>query len=284
MVQHARVKRALVVLALSAISLRLHAQETKRVEVFGRTIVYNESGSGAPVILLHGLGADKNIWRFTTPALAAKFHVYALDQIGFGESDKPLVNYRPAMLSDFLDEFMRKLSIEKASIVGNSLGGWVAADFAIRYPARVEKLVLVDASGYVTRNVTREDMRFLNPSTLDETRAMVKRVFFNEMMHNEIVARAVYEARMRAGDGYTIDRFIDSVLRREDFLNDRLGSIKAPTLVVFGARDPLIPAADEDAMAQHIAGAKKVAIEQCGHIPELECAPAFHEAVLAFLQ
>ena len=277
------IKHGAVLIALFACAAA-SAQETRRVEVFGRTIVYAESGAGNPVILLHGLGADKNIWRLTAPALAAKYHVYAVDQLGFGESDKPLLNYRVATLSDFLDEFMRKLSISKASIVGNSLGGWVAADFAIRYPSRVDKLVMVDASGYVTKDVKREDMRFLNPSTMEETREMVKRVFFNPMMHNDAVVRAVYEARMRAGDGYTIERLIDSVMRREDFLNDRLASIKAPSLVIFGVKDPIVPVADQDAIAAKIPGAKKVPLDQCGHVPELECAPALNAAITAFLE
>src|SRR4030081_3729993 len=102
--------------ALLAASLSGQTPEAKQVEVFGQKISYLEAGSGPPVILLHGMGANKNIWLLTTPALAQKFHVYVPDQIGFGASDKPLIHYRIATFTDFLDEFMRKLGIEKASL------------------------------------------------------------------------------------------------------------------------------------------------------------------------
>ena len=92
-----RFRRTGVLLALflaSATSLLAQALEPKQVEVYGAKISYLEAGSGPSVILLHGMGANKNHWRSTIPVLAAKFHVYAPDQIGFGTSDKPMINYR----------------------------------------------------------------------------------------------------------------------------------------------------------------------------------------------
>ena len=278
-----RVLSFLIVALLVATSLLAQAPEAKQVEVFGQKISYVEVGSGSPVILLHGMGATKNIWRSTIPALAAKFHVYAPDMIGFGASDKPLINYRVATFSDFLDEFMHKLGIAKASLVGNSLGGWVAADFAIRYPAEVDRIVLVDAAGYFTRSLKREDLAFLNPATLDQTREMTKRVFFNKQMQTETFVHYLYTERMRIGDSYTIDRLLDSAVRREDALNERLGSIHAPAIVIFGREDPLIPVADGEAMARQIPGAQNLILDECGHAPEIECAAPFEKALVEFL-
>ncbi|HEX4948923.1 MAG TPA: alpha/beta fold hydrolase, partial [Blastocatellia bacterium] len=112
----------------------------KQVENFGQKINYVETGAGTNVILLHGLADDLTVWEQTIPALQAKYHVWAIDQIGFGQSDKPFMNYRVAVFVEFLHAFMKKAGIEKATLVGNSLGGWVAAAYAHAHPDRVEKL------------------------------------------------------------------------------------------------------------------------------------------------
>ena len=117
------------------------------VLVKDRKIVYYEAGKGDVVILLHGLGADSHHWAHNIGPLAQKFRVIALDQIGYGKSDKPVMRYTVGNFADYLHGFMEALQIPKASLVGNSLGGWVALDFSIRHPSMVEKLVLVDAAG-----------------------------------------------------------------------------------------------------------------------------------------
>src|SRR5438067_6866400 len=106
----------------------------KFVTVFGARIHYVDVGAGPTVILLHGLADDVGVWGSVVPALAAKHRVIALDQVGFGRSDKPLLNYRAATFVDFLDGFLNELKIDRASLVGNSLGGWIAADFALAHP------------------------------------------------------------------------------------------------------------------------------------------------------
>ncbi len=278
-------KQALILIGVTLIAASLAAQApaTKEVEVFSHKISYIEAGAGAPVILLHGLGASKGVWRITIAALAPKFHVYAPDQIGFGASDKPLLNYRVATYSDFLDEFMQKLGISKASLIGNSMGGWVAADFAIRYPDRVDRIVLVDAAGLFTHPLTRKDVEVLNPGTLEETRALVKKVFFNKQMQTEAVVHMMYSERMKAGDAYTIDRLLDAAVNHVDVLNDRLGSVHAPVLIIHGRQDPLIPVAEADMFAQLISGSRKVILEDCGHVPPVECPVPFEKALVDFL-
>src|SRR5690349_4655411 len=120
----------------------------KDVVIYGQKIHYLEAGSGPTVILLHGLGGNLQNWSFTTAPLAQQFYVIVPDQIGFGKSDKPLINYRVRTYVDFLDQFCKQLKIERATLVGNSMGGWIAAMFTASFPDRVDKLVLVDAAGY----------------------------------------------------------------------------------------------------------------------------------------
>src|ERR1043166_9321230 len=119
------------IIFLIAITLCLatltNAQTSKEVLVFGQKIQYVEAGSGPTVILLHGLGGSSQVWNFNIGPLAEKFHVVVPDQNGFGKSDKPLDNYRIRTYVDFLDQFCKQLKIERATLVGNSMGGWISA-------------------------------------------------------------------------------------------------------------------------------------------------------------
>ena len=140
---------SLFLLAISSFTFAQTVPQDKSVTVFGAKIRYLEMGDAAKptVILLHGLGGNAENWQFNIMALSANYRVIAPDQIGFGKSDKPFLKYRVATYTDFLDKFMAELKIEKASLVGNSMGGWVAGLMAIKYPSRVEKIILADAAG-----------------------------------------------------------------------------------------------------------------------------------------
>jgi len=259
-----------------------------RLRSFGQKIYYLEAGSGPEVILLHGLGGDNGNWRATLPALAARFHVYAPDQIGFGKSDKPAINYRVATLVDFLNAFYKKVGIAKATLVGNSLGGWVAMNFALQYPDKVSRLVLVDSAGYSFKRTggvapAREVLLGLNPSSLAGTKQLMALVFHNKAFSTDAVAEQVFTEHLRKNDGYTIDSFVDSILRGEDVVDGRLGALKTPTLIVWGRDDMLVPLAAGKALAEDIAGAQTVVLDDCGHVPQMECAAPFNDALLKYL-
>ena len=266
------------------------APQEKSATVFGAKIRYLEAGDTAKpkVILLHGLGGSAENWQSplgsNITALAANYHVFAPDQVGFGKSDKPLLKYRVATFADFLDKFMSELKIEKAHLVGNSMGGWVAGLMAIKYPHRIEKIVLADAAGIVPANVNTDEIYQLNNSTRDEIRANMKRIFANPLFqNNEALVDQFMTARVAANDGYTINSLIDSIRRKEDFLNDRLGEIKKPTLIIWGRQDGLLPVADAAVFNKGIAGSQLVIFENCGHAPQFEKAADFNREVLKFL-
>ncbi|HEV8168717.1 MAG TPA: alpha/beta hydrolase, partial [Pyrinomonadaceae bacterium] len=125
------------------IAAQVNAQTPKEITIYGQKIHYVEAGSGTTnVILLHGLGGSSQVWQFNIGPLAEKYHVFVPDQIGFGKSDKPLVNYRVRTYVDFLDQFCKQLNIERPILVGNSMGGWISAIYTATYPDRVAKLVL----------------------------------------------------------------------------------------------------------------------------------------------
>jgi pimeloyl-ACP methyl ester carboxylesterase len=262
---------------------------TKQVEIYGQRIVYQEAGAGPDVILLHGLGGDATNWAATVPALAAKFRVLVPDQVGFGASDKPMIDYRVATLVDFLDVFYKKVGVTKATLVGNSLGGWVAMEFALAHPDKVDRLVLVDSAGYSPKRtggppLTRELLLTLNPSTIAGEKQLMSVVFYNKAFATDQFAEQALTAHLRKNDSYTIDRFIDSILRNEDVVDGRLSAIKAPTLVVWGREDAIVPLPNGKALAEDIPGAQSVILDSCGHVPQAECAGPFNAALLKYLE
>jgi len=281
---------ALFTLIFAAAHAQAVAPESKQVEIFGQKIHYLEAGaaSNPTVILLHGLGGDTSHWAMTVPALSGKYHVYVPDQIGFGKSDKPITNYRVAMLVEFLDAFCKKLGIQKATLVGNSLGGWTAAAFAIAHPDKVDKLVLVDAAGYTSKRwggpeMTKEALAALNPSTTEDLKRLFGLIFYNKAMLSDQIVETQLTSKFKRGDGYTINSFIESILRGEDFLDGKTKAIKAPTLALWGKDDGLTPLGLGKAFVEDIPGAQLVVIDNCGHVPQMEKAAEFNAALLKFL-
>jgi triacylglycerol lipase len=259
--------------------------ESKTATIYGQKIHYIEAGKGPTVILLHGLGADWSSWSSTIGPLAQKYHVIAPDQIGFGRSDKPFINYRVGTLVDFLGGLYKELKIERASLVGNSLGGFTATAFALAYPDKVDRLVLVDAAGYaVPKDVDPRTFNMLNPSTREGMKQVMATIFYNKQMFtSDVFIEAAFTRKMSAGDGYTIQRFIESIIRGEDVLDGRLGAIKQPTLILWGREDLLTPLAMGERFKQDIAGSELVVFEKCGHVPQMEKAAEFNAALMKFL-
>ena len=274
----------LLVLVGLWITAQVQAQTPKDVTIYGQKIHYLEAGSGPNLILLHGLGGSSQVWGYNIGPLAEKYHVFVPDQIGFGKSDKPLVNYRIRTYVDFLDQFCKQLNITRPILVGNSMGGWVSAIYAATYPDRVDKLVLVDAAGYAPpKDFDTRAFYGLNPTTREEMKVLVAKVFYNKAFLSDAAIDQSMTARLGAGDGYTIKSITESIIRGEDFLDDVVKSIKTPTLLVWGRQDGLVPLSDGERFHKDIAGSTMVVIDQCGHVPNVEKPGEFNAAVLKFL-
>lgn len=235
--------------------------EDKVTPVFGQNIHYFEAGQGPTVILLHGLGAVKEIWLANFAALASKYHVYAIDQIGFGHSDKPLLDYKIATFSDFLYGFMQAQHVAKASLIGNSLGGWIALDFVTQHSDMVDKLVLVDAAGlsFQTPPLAID----LNPASLGATRKMLEAIFYNKAFVTDAAVERIFADHMRNNDGYTIQTTMAGIMAGHQF--------------------ELLPPVYGQKLHEGIADSKLVTLDQCGHVPQLEKSSEFNQAVLEFL-
>jgi pimeloyl-ACP methyl ester carboxylesterase len=212
--------------------------------------------------------------------------VIALDQIGFGRSDKPMLNYRIATLVDFLDAFLKELKIERASLVGNSLGGWTAAAYALAHPGKVERLALVNAAGFaITQGFDPRIASWLNPSTINDTKQLLSLIFYNKQMFvNDQMAAMMLTRRVTVGDGYTVQRFIDAGMRGDDVLDNRLSGIKHQTLIVWGREDLLTPLAMGERFKKEIPNSELLIFEKCGHVPQIEKAAEFNAALMKFLK
>jgi pimeloyl-ACP methyl ester carboxylesterase len=257
----------------------------KFATIYGAKIRYLEAGSGPVVILLHGLGGDASNWAATIGPLSEKYRVIVPDQIGFGRSDKPMINYRIGTLVDFLDALYKELKIERASLVGNSLGGWTAAAFTLAHPEKVDRLALVDAAGFaLTGDVNPRALNALSPSTIEGAKQILHQIFYNKQVYaSDAAAASMLTRRMMAGDGYTIQRFIDSIVNGEDVLDKRLSAIKHPTIIIWGREDLLTPLALGERFKKEINGSELFIIEKCGHVPQLEKAAEFNAALMRFL-
>ena len=256
----------------------------KTISVFGQSIHYFDMGSGPVVVLLHGLGSRKDDWLPVLEPMAQKYRLLVPDQIGFGKSDKPLPDYSIQTYVDFLNEFLRQLKVEKASLVGESLGGWIAGLYAVEisggaHLVPVEKLVLVDAGGL------KQDQPLpdLNPSSLTAMRGLMEVVFYDTSWLNEDALRKIFTDKLAVKDGYTVRSILSNPSRETQRLDARLGNIKVPTLVAWGKQDKLLPIASGERYAAGIAGAKFVSFEKCGHVPPMEKTEEFLAAVMAFL-
>ena len=274
----------LLIVVTFCLATLANAQTPKETTIFGQKIHYVEAGSGPNVILLHGLGGSSQAWQFNIGPLAEKFHVFVPDQIGFGKSDKPLVMYRIRTYVDFLDQFCKQQKIERATLIGSSMGGWIAAAFTAAFPDRVDKLVLVDAAGYAPpKELDMRTLFALNPTTREGMKVLTAKVFYNKAFQTDAAIDMAMAARFAAGDGFTIKSITESIIRGEDFLDDTVKTIKRPTLIVWGREDGLVPLAEGERFQKDIAGSKLIVFDQCGHVPNFEKPGEFNAAVIKFL-
>ncbi len=287
-------KTRVTIIFLSALAISLSAQPpssavAKDVTVLGFKLHYLEAGRGAPVVLLHGLGGDGSRWGPNIEPLARDFHVFALDQIGFGQSDKPLANYHTGMLAEFLVDFLKAVNVPKASLVGNSMGAGVALYTAVHYPLVVDRIVLADGDGFRAAAgappaaPTPEALRrrqLQNSVTRDETREFFRILFHDKSLVTEKMVDDQLAMRLRSA--FTITKMQEGG-DRGSLSEQEVRSVRAPTMIVWGKYDELANPAGADRLERTIPGAKKVIIDNCGHMPQLEKADEFNRLVREFL-
>jgi pimeloyl-ACP methyl ester carboxylesterase len=261
----------------------------KDATVFGYRIHYLEAGSGDPVILLHGTGGEGARWMPTIKGLASNFRIIALDQIGFGQSDKPLTTYHSGVFAGFLAGFMKAIGVPRATIVGQSMGAAVALHLAVHHPELVERLVLVDGGNYRSASdpppppPNWHDRQIANAGTLEESREYLKKLYYDHSFVTDELVEHNLILRLRSA--YTIESMQTANARGLGAVTEEeVRAITAPTLLVWGMNDPLSPVANADKLNAALKNSRKVLIDKAGHYPFLEHADKFNQIVLEFLK
>jgi pimeloyl-ACP methyl ester carboxylesterase len=251
------------------------------MQVFGQTIRYYDHGRGEPLLLVYGLGTDADVWACCLEPLSRAHRVIAPDLLGFGRSSKPLINYRLATFVEVVDRCLRVLALPRVSIVGKSMGAWISASFALRFPARVNRLILNDAIGIVAGAVQVPiDLR---PSSLQNMRDILEFMFYDRALVTDELVQMSYQLHLERNDGPTIAAMWEAIQQQIDFLDDQLHALKTPTLLLWGDTDRVSPLSVAKEFRRRIKGSRLEVVPKCGHIPALEKPQEFVRGVLDFL-
>ena len=250
------------------------------------------------VILIHGLGASADIWMHNIHALSGNHRIYVPDLMGFGRSDIPGGSFTPTDYVQFIDDFLTALKIDHAVLVGQSLGGGIALLYTIRFPEKVERLVLVDNAGFGYETIWT--LRWMSLPVIGKlmsfpTRMGVK-IFFQLAVRNpaviteELIA-IYYEHFNRPGQQAFMLRLIRSIIgikgiQREILapVLENLQKVIQPTLIIWGEHDRVLPLTHAYYGKEKIKGSELRIFPDCGHIPFFEQPDAFNGVVLDFLR
>lgn len=266
------------------------------IEVNGLNVHYKIEGSGEPLfILLHGFGASTYSWQ----KVQEKLSLYggtavAFDRPAFGLTERPLQwegqnPYSPEAQTDLVVGLMDKLGFQQAILVGNSAGGTVAAYTAIRYPGRVQALVLVDAAiytgggapGWVKPLLKMPQMRHLGPLIARNILGRGNNLIQQAWHDPSKITADVYEAYRKPTLVENWDKALwELTLASRDLkLEERLDELNMPVLVITGDDDRIVPTEESIRLADELPSATLVVIPACGHVPQEECPDAFLEAI-----
>ncbi len=261
--------------------------QTNNIELY-----YEIHGEGKPLVLISGLGYSNWQWHKMVPLLAEKFKVIIFDNRGVGQSDKPAGPYTAQMLAQDTVGLLDALNIEKAVIVGHSMGGFIAQAIALDFPQRVEKLILCSTNfgGPNHVPVTPEAMKVLSdvssdaltrfknglavstaPGWSEKNPAMIEE-WIQWRVANPIEPVS-YQAQLAIGLG---------LMPTAAAFEEKLPRLNVPTLILFGAHDKVVPPANADLLSKKIAGSTVVIFPDAGHFFPIEIPEAASRAIKDF--
>jgi pimeloyl-ACP methyl ester carboxylesterase len=274
--------------------------EEQNTEVEGLPTRYLTAGTtGPPLVLLHGVGDNAFDWRWVLPALASTHRVYAPDLPGSGGSAKPLTDYSPAFFTRFVGAFLDALGVDRATVIGNSLGGLVGLRLALAEPERVTALGLVSSAGlgrevtYALRSMALPGYGKLAVAWGKRRPGAAQRALGRAAL---VFARPRGAPRKWIKEQYRLARlpgFLEAQLAtvraqvglkgQREVLVDRLAQLERPTMVVWGTRDRVIPYSHAKEAASRLQEGYLELIPECGHLPQVEQPERFVSGLRRFL-
>ena len=257
----------------------------KSVRIDGIRVRTLETGRGSPLLLVHGLGGSIDSWTQNIDALSHGARVVALDLPGFGQSDKPLIDYTVEFYRNFLIKFIDRLGFRKTSIVGSSLGGQIAAELAIARHDLVDRLVLVSPAGALPRSfrATPALRRYVKVTTARSPKEVAQALHaVDKKPVDHAYAKQVFERMSQPGAREAFHSALKES-KSAPRLGSRLGKIRSPILLLWGKEDIMMPAKFAWPYLR-MKNARMVLLERCGHRPHAERPDVFNALVSGFLK
>lgn len=259
--------------------------ETMEIPFAGSSHVrvhYYAGGSGEPIVLVHGLGGRAEDWANLMPSLVKDHHrVYALDLPGYGRSSWPRnASYSIAEESQAVEAFMDSLHLQRTDLAGWSMGGWIAMNVALQEPQRIRRLIIFDSAG-IRFNVNWNTSLF-EPNTPKKLHELDELLMASKPPHVPgFIAHAIF--RYVARHGWVVKRNMDSMLTGQALLDDKLGGLKMPMLIVWGQQDHLIPVSVGERIHRAVPQSEMAIFNGCGHLAASQCASRIAPVVNGFL-
>ena len=267
--------------ALTRARLTYNGFHNEYTTIRGNRIHYYEGGSGAPVVLVHGLGSRAEDWANLMPQLKqAGFHVYAIDLLGYGRSAQPAnATYSIPEEAQYVEEFIAQRGLEKVNLVGWSMGGWVAMRVALDRPERIGRLVLCDAAGL--RFEPSFTIFDFEPTTVPAVQRLYRMLMPQPATVPAFLARDMVRKFKQLN--WVVDRSARSMFRGVDLLDGKLDRLQMPTLILWGKQDHLIPLATGVSMHEQIPQSVLEIYDGCGHLAPGQCAARIGPRMIDFL-
>jgi pimeloyl-ACP methyl ester carboxylesterase len=259
------------------------------------TVHYTELGEGQPLLLIHGLGGCWETWLENIPHLARTHRVIAPDLPGFGDSPMPGWEISIQAYGALITELCRVLEIESVPLVGNSMGGFIAAEVTVSEPVLVQKLALVSAAGISHARMRREPAEAAGRMARAASPLLLRsneRAFLRPGLRNRMIRHVVHRpSRLRpelvweiVQGGLHAPGLVAAIrgLAGYDIL-ERLEDVEVPTLIVWGRNDLIVPVRDGFEFARLIRDSELVVFDDCGHVPMAERPVRFNRLLDHFL-
>jgi pimeloyl-ACP methyl ester carboxylesterase len=274
--------------------------KVEHVELHGHPVAYYRMGEGPALVLIHGITSSSRTWRTVLPALAEHHTVIAPDLLGHGGSAKPRGDYSLGAYASGIRDLLAVLGVPRATVVGHSLGGGIAMQFAYQFPERLDRLVLVSSGGLGNevsiwlRAATLPGAEYVLPVLFSQrarnTGAGVGRLLGRLGVRANADMRGVAEGMESLGDAdarrafvHTARSVIDPAGQRVDARDRLYLSEGVPTLLVWGERDPIIPVAHGRRAHELLPGSRLVVFPQAGHFPFNDDPERFAEVLTEFV-
>ena len=270
-------------------------EHSKFTEIDGMQVHYRDEGKGFPIVLVHGTASSLHTWDDWTKSLTKNYRIIRMDLPAFGiTGPNANADYSVKSYTNFLYQFLTKLKVDKFHLAGNSLGGNIAWNYAAEYPNKVEKLILVDASGLPTNKPQPAIFKMAKTPVLNSLFLYITPKFFIKKNMSEVYANEskitdelvtrYHKMALRVGNRQAfIDRAKTDFKLGEKANYDKLKSIKTPTLLIWGAKDNWIPLNNVKRMDSIMQNSKLVVLENSGHVPMEENPAESLEILKTFL-